>query len=347
MPKPEDTHSTWLVVVPTVQLTVSNDPPVGGQWKVGDVTFMSKEALAAFLHPPNLPYEPSEQTLKAVTTSPGMGEHQGFAVTSRSGTPAELRKTVFRDLREAAYVLAATNAIVSKRSSMRGFTLQGSPIVSGKKDAFLDLVGTNLAGNWNQHGMLLPFELDAVWHNTVSMSGLVNLFDRIVDPNLDPNWLRQIKSGAAMLGKSLMALERADAFLIDVMGLETLLTVRNERNGAKLAQRIKGMVGWHLRANRPDYVDEIKRIHAVRCEIVHDSDFTNLTTELLLQADMYLLNSLLNIVNLTALFPTKDAMIAVADDYAADENWPTDRSVPFRWLGNSTFTAAELDLPLW
>ena len=195
--------------------------------------------------------------------------------------------------------------------------------------------------------MLMPFELDAVWHNAVSMSGMVNLFARIGDPNLDPNWQRQIKSGAAMLGKSLMALERADAFLIDVMGLETLLTVRNERNGTKLAQRIQGMVGWHLKVNRPGYADEIKRIHSVRCEIVHDSDFTNLTTELLLQADMYLLNSLLNIVNLPALFPTKDAMIAVADGYAANENWPTDGSVPFRWLGNSTFTAAELDLPLW
>lgn len=347
MPTPEDTNSSWLVIVPTVQLTISNNSPINGSFKVGDVTFMSKEAMADFLRPPNLQYVANDQTHKVVMTNPIMGEHQAFAVTTRTGNPKVLRKTVFRDLREAAHVLAATNAIVSKRSSMRGFTLQGSPIVSGRKDVFLDQVGTKISGNWNQQGMLMPFDLDSVWHNAVTMSGMINLFDRIVDPSLDPDWRRQIKSGAAMLGKSLMALERADAFLLDVMGLETLLTVRRERNGEKLAQRIKGMVGWHLRGVRPQYVQEIKRIHEVRCEIVHDSDFSNLTTELLLQADMYLVNSLLNIVNLPTLFPSKSAMIAVVDGYAANENWPTNGSVPFRWFGNPNFSPADLDLPLW
>lgn len=348
MPKPEDTQSDWLVIVPTVQLAIINDPPIGGQWKVGDVTFMSKEAMANCLHQPNLPNEPSEHVRQWVMTNPIMGEHQGFAVTTRTGTPTEIRKTVFRDLREAVHVLASTNAMFSKRSSMRGFTLQGSPFVSGRKDCFLDLVGSSSPSSiWCQHGMLVPFELDANWHSTVTASGMIKLFDRILDRNLDPNWRRQIKSAAAMLGKSQMALERADAFLLDVMGLETLLTVQGERNGKKLSKRIKGMVGWHLRGARPGYVDEIKRIHEVRCEIVHDSDFSNLTTELLLQADMYLVNSLTNIINLPAMFPDKDAMIAITDGYAENENWPIDGSVPFRWIGNPNFNPADVNLHLW
>ena len=92
---------------------------------------------------------------------------------------------------------------------------------------------------------------------------------------------------------------------------------------------------------------EIGSIHAVRCEIVHDSDYRNLTTELLLLADMYLSNSLLNIVYLRNLFPDKDSLVTVLDGFAQHQNWPTDGSIPFRWFGNSTFSAADLDLPLW
>jgi hypothetical protein len=347
MTKSEDIDSTWLVVVPTVQLTVSNEPPISGAWKVGDITFMSKEALAAYLHPPTLHRELNPRTWEIVMSDPRIGEHQAFAVATRTGNPKELRKTVFRDFREAVHVLASSNGLVTKRSSMQGFTLQGSPIVSSRKEIFLDQVGGNISGHWNQHGMLQPFVLDANWHKLATESGIVALFDRVVDLSIDPTWRRQIKSGAAMLGKSLMALERADAFLLDVMGLETLLTVRGERNGTKLAQRIKGMVGWHLQIRRPAYVAEIEQLHKVRCEIVHDSDFSNLTTELLLQADMYLFNSLLNIVNVPALFPTKRAMMAAADGFAINENWPTDRSVPFRWVGNPNLSPIDLELPLW
>lgn len=157
-----------------------------------------------------------------------------------------------------------------------------------------------------------------------------------------------------MLGRSLMSLDLADAFLLNVIGLETLLTrqlnpqtTRGERNGTVLSQRIKGMTGWHLGGFRPNYQNEIRRIHAVRCEIVHDSDYSNLTAELLLQADLYLANSLLNIVTLPAVFPDKDTLAATLDGFAANQNWPTDGSISFRWFGNAQFTQGDLELSLW
>ncbi len=136
MPDPEDTDSRWLVIVPTLQLTVSDVPPISGKWVVGDITFMSPNAMTAYLHQPNLPYELDEQMREVVMTHPIMGEHTGFAVTTRTGTPKEIRRTVFRDLLDAAHVLASTNSVVSERSGMRGFTLQGLPFVSARKDCF-------------------------------------------------------------------------------------------------------------------------------------------------------------------------------------------------------------------
>lgn len=341
-PNPNQTTSRWLVIVPMMNLHISDDPPINGRWEVRDVLFLSKAALRTHLQPPNI-----QQPLGAATKSRIFDGSRSFAVLEQNGTPDDIRRRVFRELRSASEILAATAAFYSSRHHSCGFTLRGYPFATAKFDTFLDLNGTMVAGNWSQRGMLMPFELDATWHNAISKRGIIDLFARLNDPRLAPDWRRQIGSAAAMLGRSLMSLDLADAFLLDVIGLETLLTRQRERNGRVLAQRIKGMTGWHLRTHRPAYEAEIAQIHSIRCEIVHDSDYSNLTIESLLLADMYLANSLLNVVRLPAQFPDKATLANLTDAFAQNENWPTDGTIPFRWFGNSTFRAQDLDLPLW
>jgi hypothetical protein len=341
-PNPNETQSRWLVIVPMIQLRISDAPPINGRWSVRDVTFLSENALRANLQPPTIPHPLGDAAQQRI-----FGGSPSYAVFERMGTPNQIRSHAFRDLRDAAQILAATAAFYTRRHRSCGFTVRGYPIATAKFDSFLDLDGTLFCGNWNQRGMLMPFDLDANWHQAITVTGIADLFVRLNDANLAPEWRRQIGSAAAMLGRSLMSLDLADAFLLDVIGLETLLTRQGERNGRRLAQRIKGMTGWHLSAHRAVYEDEIKRIHSVRCEIVHDSDYSNLNTETLLLADMYLANSLLNVVRLPNVFPDKAALAALADGFAQNENWPTDGSIPFRWFGNPVFDAADLDLPLW
>lgn len=337
-----DIHGTWMVIVPMFQLEVSDAPPINGRWNVGDVSFVSRDRLAAILNPPTLTNIPRQAAWQRIT-----GEDNSFAIITLTGTPNQLRHSVFRQLREASSILASTAAFYGRRHHVSGFTLKGYPAFTAKHDRFIQTDGTAFCGNWNQRGFLHPFILDADWHQAITQSGIIDLFARIVDNTLSADWRRQIRSGAAMLGRSLMSLDLADAFLLNVIGLETLLTRQGERNGKRMFRRIKGMTGWHLGTARPNYQNEIGSIHGVRCEIVHDSDYSNLTVELLLQADMYLTNSLLNIVTLPAVFPDKAALAATLDGFAANENWPTDGSIPFRWFGNPQFNQADLDLPLW
>jgi len=346
---PNDIQGTWLVIVPMFQLDVSDAAPINGRWNVGDVSFVSRAQLIATLNPPTLTNIPSPGVFQRITA-----DDNSFAIITLTGTTNQLRRSVFRQLREAANILASTAAFYGRRHHVSGFGLKGYPAFTAKQDRFIQTDGTAFCGNWNQRGFLHPFVLDAAWYNAITQSGIIDLFARIVDNNLNSDWRRQIRSGAAMLGRSLMSLDLADAFLLNVIGLETLLTRRTnpqtnrpERNGTVLFQRIKGMTGWHLGSARPNYQNEINSIHGVRCEIVHDSDYANLTAELLLQADMYLANSLLNIVTLPAVFPDKNTLAATLDGFATNQNWPTDGSIPFRWFGNAQFTQADLDLPLW
>jgi hypothetical protein len=349
MTDPDELDADWIIIVPMIQLIISNDAPINGEWSVGDVTFHSKESLESRLgtrlQEPNVSKEHAEFLSRRIFM-PQDKEATSFAVIERRGKPEEIRRTMFFELRQATNILAASTSFCMSRSISRGFGIHGYPSVTSKYDTFLTKTPDYFTGTWGNDGYLMPFELDENWHETATITGMIRLFERIEDTSLPVAWRRQISSGAAMLGRSLMSLELADAFLLNVIGLETLLTNRGERNGPSLARRIKGMTGWHLRHERPDYQDEIKKIHSVRCEIVHDSDYSGLTPELPLQSDLYLQNCLLNIVNLPQVFPDKPTLSAVLDGYATHENWPDDDSIPFQWVGDFDFSNDDLDLHL-
>lgn len=333
----QNIQGEWLVVVPMFQLDVSDDPPINGCWSVGDIEFLSVKQLSRRFQ--KRPSPPIWDRLVENDVS--------FAVTKRTGIPNNLRKSVFLDFRRAAEILAATGAFYGKRHHACGFTLKGYPSFTARNDRFFQLDGTAFCGRWNQHGHLHSFSLDEDWHQSISTTGIVALFSRLTDATLDHDWRRQIGSAAAMLGRSIMSLDRADAFLLDVIGLETLLTRQGERNGKKLAKRIKGLSGWHLRKVNPNYEEEIKSIHATRCAIVHDSDYADLSIEMLLRADSYLANGLLNVVTNPVLFPSKDDLVRIADGYAEKENWPDDGSIGFKWFGNAALSPRDLELNIW
>lgn len=69
--------------------------------------------------------------------------------------------------------------------------------------------------------------------------------------------------------------------------------------------------------------------------------------EQLLLSDLYLRNSLLNIVLNPQQFPSKDAMIAIVDDWATSQNWPQNGPAVLRWFGNVQFSPQDLALDLW
>jgi hypothetical protein len=123
--KSEDVASTWQVVIPMVQLRISNDPPIGGCWQVGDVCLMSKQAAKDRLKPPHVFADLTPEHAKHV-----FGDAQAFAVMQSTGTPKDLQKTVFREVREARDILAATDAFYGSRHHNSGFNLQGYPIIT-------------------------------------------------------------------------------------------------------------------------------------------------------------------------------------------------------------------------
>jgi hypothetical protein len=95
--------ANWLIIVPMFHLEISDNAPIYGQWKVGDVTFLSRQQLAATLRPPTLTNDPSPYVWQKI-----VDKDSSFATISLTGTPNALRRSVFFRLREAASILAST-----------------------------------------------------------------------------------------------------------------------------------------------------------------------------------------------------------------------------------------------
>lgn len=351
--------SEYLTIIPMHNLVISEDEPINGKWQVGDVTFHSTSSLDSLLQYSkewvNKAFVDASHNPAITSISKQQyGSIDSYAVlTVDRNNENEARTDSFRQVFHESCILASTKAFYGKREQHFGFSIHGYPFHTHRTNFLFDLTNEKWSGDRKLDGGLHPFELDKAWYDNISQHKYCNLFLCITNTNIDANWCRQIASSAAMLGKSMMSLNLSDAFLYNIFGLETLLTRKGERNATALSRRIAGLTGWHLFKSNPNYEVEISRLMDIRHSIVHDADYGNLTQESLLLSDMYLKNCLLNVVRAISvptipLFPNKDALADILDDFANNKNWlASENPPPFQWFGDTQVNVQTNNLQMW
>ncbi len=331
----------WQFLIPIAQLRIDDKVPINGSWRVADVEFLSREAASAVISPyANGP--PAAATMRGKFLESAWS----FARVTRNGERADAAREAFRDVAEAVNLLAVTRSFWVNRTSNTGFAILGYPLIKQRNAWIVEQGGPGNFNTASQEGGLAPFCLDAHWHRHISDRWrMIELFDAVVDSALDPSWRAQIRRAAGLIGRSLMTVERADAFLWNVFALETLLTRPGERNGRRLAERIDGLLGWYLADNRPDYELELTDLFRIRCEAVHDADYSSLTTDVVLLSDLYAINTLRNVAVHRARFPSKHTFVGLIDSWRGSREWPT--NIDIGWIGHFDFSDRERALPLW
>ena len=225
-------------------------------------------------------------------------------------------------MRRACFILAAASSFALGRNRSTGFGLAGNAFISNNQVNFFEMGGNTWEMGIRNEGGLMPLQLDADWLRRLKETRHDQIIDRVFDSALNQDWKRQITQATVLLGRSLLSTNLTDAFLLNVIGLETLLTRQGERNGKILSQRVLGLTGWNFVSDLATYEKHVKNIHAIRCEFVHDSDYRNLTVENLLWSDAIFRNCLWNICLYPKFFPAKEAMADLVDGYASSRSWP-------------------------
>ena len=128
-----------------------------------------------------------------------------------------------------------------------------------------------------------------------------------------------MRKAAILVGKGLSTYDVPDAFLWNMIALESLLTRQGDKYVDAIPERIEAFMGWVGFWTERGYKGRIGEAYKVRCKMVHEGDVRGVTEELLLFTDDLMLNLLVNLTRHPKRFYSKDAVVAFADRVKAGD----------------------------
>ncbi len=129
--------------------------------------------------------------------------------------------------------------------------------------------------------------------------------------HVDDNWRHLLRNVAILAGRSQNAIETADAFLWNMIGLEQLLLGEEEHSGhqAKLMARCKALFGYCPLWERTGLDAAFKKIYNARCGLVHEGNRSSISLDHVIISDLILSNVIGNLVFNSSRIPNKSALI--------------------------------------
>ena len=121
-----------------------------------------------------------------------------------------------------------------------------------------------------------------------------------------------------MVGKSLSTYDAPDAFLWNMIALESLLTRQGDKYTDAIPERIEAFLGWVGYWAERKYEERIRAAYLARCKLVHEGDASGVTNEMLLFTDDLMLNLFFNLTRHSKLFHSKEAVVTFAERVKAE-----------------------------
>ena len=137
--------------------------------------------------------------------------------------------------------------------------------------------------------------------------------------NLNNAWKENIRDTTILVGQSQQSNNLAQAFLWNMIAIETLLAHPNDTYSKSLPERISAFIGWSSNWEIQNYQVRIEELYSERCKLVHDGKMELISKEDLLFSDHLILNALYNVVAHINLFKSKDDLIVFSEKIKADK----------------------------
>jgi hypothetical protein len=160
--------------------------------------------------------------------------------------------------------------------------------------------------------------LDRGWKSFLSFHAFPSLL-RVLNKKVevDTTWRETIRRAAILSGRSYLAKSVHEAFVLDMIAIETLLALRGEKFPDVLVERLNAFFGWLRGDETTLWKDIISRLYRLRCSYVHDGKSGDVMFDDLFYADMLLQNLLLNICRNPRHFSSKSAVVEFTRRIAA------------------------------
>ena len=301
-----------IIVIPIFNLVLGKN--IQKEIKIGDITFIEKNKLIRCRRRFGYDKPLSEIGKKFKNTNfELLKSSKTYAVLKYNIDPKVSVSEPMSKIREAIWILASEQFGHRRNIKRFGFPEYAKRHLS---DSFLynkitKRVNVSFkADNVIQHSIIRKWSDVRRYHFFPNALKIIN-----GELPVHKDWKRDIKKAVILCGKSVFSSELSEAFLNNMIGLETLLTNNNGNHRDLMKNRLNAIFHW-IGENWDDAIDEI---YSLRCDMVHDGDTNGITTKHLLWSDYFLKNLLLNIVNATKVLKQKSDLVQLAKEYNASQ----------------------------
>lgn len=309
-----DTDGKWVFIAPIANLYLRD--AVAGEIRIDRVLFVNAKKLSRIrrrLHIP-LPISKEHYVYKGKSK-----DAPTFAVLHQAGKPGQLLPECLHCIRDESLILTASQLAYAKRHSVGHVGLYGEVTSQGVDYSFLNTKDKSFTGGGfltTGHQALEATAHWKKWQREFFFPYLLKILQkktRVAAP-----WRECLKKATILVGKSLSTYDVPDAFLWNMIALESLLTRQGDKYTDAIPERIEAFLGWVGFWAEKEYEKRIREAYGARCKLVHEGDVSGITEELLLFTDDLMLNLLVNLTRHPKLFHSKEAVINFAERVKAE-----------------------------
>jgi len=310
-----DTNGNWVFIAPVGDLALTD--AVHREFQIGRVLFVHAQKFRRIRKRLAIRRRVSEwpALLKKV-----IEDTPTIAVLRHSGQPRQLKAKCFPTVKEALYILSASQLHFAGRDRPPRPLLLDEGERGVVKHLFLNTrnalatAGSEVA---DRHRALIP---DKAWKTRSEdffFKKLLNILDG--KTGVERSWRENLRRVAILVGESLRADDLPHAFLWNMIALEMLLTQRGDKYLDVLPERMEAFLGWAGFWQQRQFPERIRDAYKLRCKLVHDGDAQGVTKDQVEFTDCLLLNACVNLVNYPKLFTSKQHVIEFARKVAAEK----------------------------
>lgn len=295
-------------------------PVVNDELQLGRVTFVSAEKIPRIRKRLGL-YDTVSNLRKSMRDrSHGVFNNAPVYATIRNlRDPSDRNiKTELGLIKDAFWLLASSFAYHCRRKNA-ALSLTTSTTTGSIRDTSV-FGPDNYMVNYRLAAAKQPNCCDGYWQASASSKHFFAL-QKIVNGTSDikTKWRESILRACTLFGQSYLARHLAEAFMYDMIAIETLLTVQGDKFPDALIDRLVAIFGWMTNEDSAPWKIKIKRLYKLRCGYVHDGKHGEITGDDLFEADTILQNLLTNICNHTNYIKSKDDIISLSERLAAQQ----------------------------
>jgi len=296
--KLQDKNDNWVLIIPIYGIKLTKE--INHEIKISNVTFISAKKLSRVRKKFNIKKRISELD----TTFFKDWNHHTYAIIQQTGTISDIKYNLYKIVEKELNIFLSSFFYFKRRDFFHEVSHMGLGRYATMHSFFIS--STNSI--WSHQGKainLIEYKTDNLWIKNMKER---HFFFKLLKFINKKNKFPEIKKVSTLIGKSFNSNDIVDAFLYNMIIIETLLTTTKDKQLEAIISRLSVFFDW-LDFWNTNSKNKIKELYKKRNDYVHNLDYENISIDDLLYTDEIIYNLITNILNHGEIFYSKKALI--------------------------------------